>query len=139
MSLEQANRLSFTGSIDVFNISPVNASKKRVKKYTDPNESKQSNPYFIFCKERRTQLQAEHPSTPSREITKLLAEEWKGMNQSEKEKYKQKYKKSIEEYNSKPQEKPQKENFARGALSLRTADGKFYTLPVFLSEYPTFL
>ena len=136
MSSNSPSKLSLSGTMSVFSITPVDEDKPKPKR---SRNAKKLNPYFIFCKERRSELHSKHPSTPSREITKLLAEEWKNMNESEKKKYVDKHK-SVEEETKKDSEVPQQINtLTRGSLSLRAADGKIYSLPVFLSTLPPFM
>lgn len=53
------------------------------------------NPYLLFCKERRTALHKTNPEMPSRDVTKILANEWKNMSENEKNKYKVKYQNRI--------------------------------------------
>jgi hypothetical protein len=72
----QANQLSFAAAAEIFSQAPVRSKQLSQKK---AKTSKLPNQYFLFCQQRRTALQADHPAVSSREITRMLAEEWKNL------------------------------------------------------------
>ena len=54
----------------------------------------------MYCQERRTIAQKENPEMSSRDITKILGEEWKKMSSNEKRKYCDQYlEKSVQRKN----------------------------------------
>ena len=86
---------SLSTPLPIFSLAPHTYDKYEKKSLKETTYVRKANPYFLFCKERRTQLHTERPGTPSREITKILAEEWKQMNECERSKYFEKYKHSL--------------------------------------------
>jgi hypothetical protein len=67
----------------------------RKKKNGIAKNAKLPNQYFLFCQERRTALQAEHPTMASREVTRILAEEWKSLSEQGKAEFADKYQQTI--------------------------------------------
>jgi len=58
---------------------------KRSKRAKDPNAPKKpQTAYFIFSSERRPQLKTLHPEKKITELAKLLGDEWKEKDESEK-------------------------------------------------------
>ena len=72
-------------------------NKGKNSKEKEKTTKKAANSYLLFCKERRTALHAQNPDKTSREITKILAEEWKNLSADEKNKYQEKYKNIVSE------------------------------------------
>jgi len=63
--------------------------------------------YMMFCKERRGGIAAANPSLSVAQIGKLLGEEWRAMDEKEKERFrgladqdKVRYEKEMETYNA---------------------------------------
>ena len=86
---------------EIFSQSPEPKKSKKNAKNGKENEKtakKAANSYLLFCKEKRTALHAQFPDKSSREITKLLAEEWKNLSTDEKNKYQEKYKNIVSEH-----------------------------------------
>jgi len=70
---------------ELFSVEPAN-KKRHFCQNGRSKRKRQINPYFLFCKEKRTELQASNPGLSSREVTKILASQWKEKQASEKEK-----------------------------------------------------
>eukprot|EP00192_Tetraselmis_astigmatica_P015885 CAMPEP_0117663142 /NCGR_PEP_ID=MMETSP0804-20121206/8434_1 /TAXON_ID=1074897 /ORGANISM="Tetraselmis astigmatica, Strain CCMP880" /LENGTH=89 /DNA_ID=CAMNT_0005470099 /DNA_START=160 /DNA_END=429 /DNA_ORIENTATION=+ len=85
---------------------PAEGKRKRAKK--DPNAPKRPlGMYMMFCKERRGGIAAANPSLSVAQIGKLLGEEWRAMDEKEKERFrgladqdKVRYEKEMETYNA---------------------------------------
>jgi hypothetical protein len=50
------------------------------------------NAYILYCLEKRSQLRLAHPDLPNVEISKILGENWKSLNESDRRPYKEKAK-----------------------------------------------
>ena len=125
------NKLNFVNLGIIFNQNPQENKKNIENNFK--KHSKQPNSYFLFCKSRRTQLHVENPSLPSREVTKILANEWKNLNIEEKNKYTEEYQKLIEKNNIESKELIEDIPMMVGILSL---DGNFLSLPTFMISKP---
>jgi len=78
---------------------------KRSKRAKDPNAPKKpQTAYFIFSSERRPQLKTLHPEKKITELAKLLGDEWKEKDESEKKTYQDKAKSEKEDYDKKFEE-----------------------------------
>lgn len=98
------------------------------------SSNKPPNPYFLFCQDRRVKLQNENPQMPSREITKLLAQEWKNLSDIEKSRYNEKYKASLENMQRVNLKKPVPHNiFGDFCLRLTSMDGTVIQIPALIS------
>lgn len=103
-----------------------------IKPKNNQKRGKLPNPYFIFCKERRTILHAQNPHAGSRDITKMLASEWKSMTSEQKQKYNDQYLTNLAIYKEKTYGIPQNLQFMNGSETLKaslviqnaTPDGK---------------
>jgi hypothetical protein len=56
----------------------------------DKPAKKKTTGYVLFCQEFRPEVKEDNPELPQVEITKLLAEMWKGLPEDEKEEWKEK-------------------------------------------------
>lgn len=64
----------------------MNRAKRNSNKKGKEKESKKvPNSYFIFCKEQRSRAHKLFPNLSSREITKILAHEWRNMIPSQRQ------------------------------------------------------
>lgn len=122
--------LEITPSFEVFSIKPMNEKKKKSASKQRP--AKQPNPYFLFCQERRTQLQAEHPELPSRNITAMLAQEWHSLSEIDRQTYTSRYIQNMEAI----QLEKEKENGRKKLIMLQIpmGDGKYMTVPAFFPQ-----
>ena len=50
------------------------------------------NAYILYCLEKRTELRAQHPELPNVDISKLLGDKWKSLDESERRPYKERAK-----------------------------------------------
>lgn len=64
------------------------AEEPKAKKEDKPTKKKTG--YVLFCQEFRPEVKEDNPELPQVEITKLLAEMWKGLPEEEKEEWKEK-------------------------------------------------
>ena len=58
-----------------------------IKKNKIVTPMKKINPYFAFCKEKRSEIVAANPELKFREIGKKLGEEWRKLSDEEKARY----------------------------------------------------
>lgn len=87
--------------------------KKKVKKSKKKSSIKRPpNTFFLFTKEARKRVQAEHPEATPSEQGKILGELWRALPEEEKEVYKQKAAVLKEEYNKKVAEEEKKNSKA---------------------------
>lgn len=49
------------------------------------------NAFLLFCKDKREEVRIQNPNLKNVEISTILAEQWRNLEESEKEKYKQNY------------------------------------------------
>lgn len=121
------SRYSIVSQGALFSISPpaISTAKKTAK----DKAKKKPNPYFLFCQKRRTELHAQNPDIPSREITKQLAQEWKSLSDLEKNKYVQAYKNTSPEHAHTP---PNLGN--QIYLQVISTDGTAFAIPAFQVE-----
>jgi len=62
--------------------------KRRVKKEKDPNAPKRAlNGYMYYSQERRASLKAERPDLKTKELSVVMGEEWRHMNDEQKRPY----------------------------------------------------
>lgn len=82
-----------TKTTEVFSIppAPVQRSVTISKASHAKKKSRTPNPYFLFCKARRTELTALQPDITSRDLTKLLAAEWRLMSNEQRAVYSNEY------------------------------------------------
>jgi|TARA_B100000497_G_scaffold121495_1_gene151319 hypothetical protein len=59
---------------------------RRISPKKEP-PTKKINPYFAFCKEKRSEIVTANPELKSREIVKKLGEEWRKLSDEEKDRY----------------------------------------------------
>jgi hypothetical protein len=126
-----------SGSVEIFSDPPlqalpcpkrINRNRHRMQKKTD----KPPNPYFLFCAKRRTELQAENPLMPSREVTRLLAAEWRILAETQKEEFSSQYQGLVTQ-----KEKAQKES--RGTqpkqflIQIPLVNGQFLVVPAYFA------
>lgn len=129
--------LSFSGISEIISVQPPSITEERVltrkPKDLSTQKKKKSNPYFLFCQLRRPDLQASHPEMPSREVTKLLAEEWHSLTEDDKARYFDMYKKSKNE--SAPSQNASLSN-GRGQIMLEIpgTNGNRILIPAFIAE-----
>ena len=91
-----------------------NGKPKKKKKAKDPNKPKRAMVAFMyFSIDQRPEVQKANPSLKIAEISKILGEKWRGMNDSQKSKYdakaaadKKRYEKEMKAY--KPPYKPKR-------------------------------
>lgn len=84
--------LSMSQTTEVFSVPPVSKTTIVAKASQSKKKSRTPNPYFLFCKARRTELTALQPDMPSRDLTKILAEEWRNMSPEQRLVYSEEYK-----------------------------------------------
>jgi hypothetical protein len=84
-----SNQLPFAATVELFSQKPRPAPRRRAVNPKLPNQ------YFLFCRQRRTTLQAEHPGLSSREVTRILAEEWKQLLEEEKAAFSNQYQENL--------------------------------------------
>jgi hypothetical protein len=121
------HQLSLGATVEIFSQIPRAAA--RAKGHTAKN-SKLPNQYFLFCQQRRTALQAEHPGLSSREVTRILAEEWKSLSGEGKASFAEQYQQSIikaREGSGQETVKGKKQLW----LQFRTNNGQFVSIPAF--------
>ena len=134
----QFPHFTLTSAEDIFTIAPQKEEKKKTRKVRE-DFKRTPNPYLLFCKERRTQLHRENPETKSRDITKVLAEEWKNMGKDEKEKYQMKYKTLIE-CHSNEEEKGRKKEVSiskllgKWKINIQSESGETIVIPAVISQ-----
>ena len=107
---------SMSISIDTVTIDPVPCQTSCAKK----RKPKTPNAFFLYCQEARTEAHRLHPELTSREVTKLLADEWKQLSSQEKSEYITKYKNKLKE--SEPQTLP-------CMIRIMADDGRLYSVP----------
>jgi hypothetical protein len=95
------SHLSFAGNVEVFSRAPIPKIRRPAHTHAldglfGKKPEKTPNPYFLFCTKRRTELQCENPKIPSREVTKMLASEWRQMTEAKKAEYFSKYQETME-------------------------------------------
>jgi len=72
---------------------------KRVKKPKDPNAPKRpQSSYFVFSNKRRKEMKETNPDKKLTEISKMIAAEWKVMDNTSKKPYEQEAKELKEKY-----------------------------------------
>ena len=79
--------MKFQNLGEIFSCDPRKDGKRKSQADDKKTGKKAANSYLLFCKERRTALHAENPDISSREVTKMLAQEWKNLSNEEKQKY----------------------------------------------------
>ena len=125
----ECNRgLSFSDNVKIFDREPDTENEYRKEKRNTKGSQRLPNAYFLFCKKRRTQLHFEHPDMPSRDVTKILAEEWKGLSQESKSIYIEEYKKSIQV----EEENEKEEQTQPMMVNVMTLDGQMFTMPALM-------
>jgi hypothetical protein len=62
--------------------------KSKPKELNDENKKKSKNPFINFCNEKRDLIKEENPDAKPHEITKIIAELWKDLDEDEKNEYK---------------------------------------------------
>lgn len=73
---------------------------KKKKTERDPLlPKKPMNAYLFFCRDRRDSIHQANPGIVEKEITKLLGESWRGLNEDERKTYDAQALKVKEEYN----------------------------------------
>lgn len=121
-----ARQMNFSPLFEVLSIEPhINKEKTKNK---SAKSQKQANPYFLFCQERRTQLHAQFPNISSREVTQMLAQEWKSLTNIEKQKYSDQYHKNIEKA------QVEKEKKHQIFLQIPMGNNKFMTIPAYVND-----
>jgi hypothetical protein len=122
--------LTFAANIEVFSQAPPAMKIKRQKMVPPPRPDRQPNQYFLFCQQRRTELQAEHPTVPSREVTRMLGEEWRNLSDDAKAVFAHQYQQNMENARDEP------EGVVEGGrrrlwIQLQTQSGQFVSIPAF--------
>lgn len=133
----QPHTLSFTGVSEIISVRSPPRTEDRVHarkpRDTSTSKKKKSNPYFLFCQSRRPDLQASHPEMPSRDVTKLLAEEWHSLPDDDKARYIHMYQRSQNE--AAP---PPVTNISNGRvqimLEIPGANGTRIIIPAYMAE-----
>lgn len=123
---EVARQMNFSPIFEVLSIEPP--LKKDKTQHKGSKTQKQANPYFLFCQEKRTQLHAQFPNIPSREVTKMLSQEWKTLSNNEKQKYSDQYHKNIEKAQIEKEKKHQI------FLQIPLGNDQFMTIPAFVND-----
>jgi hypothetical protein len=123
--------LTFPGNVEVFSLAPAAPKIRQPKKGRPLQKSdKHPNPYFLFCQQRRTELHAEYPDMPSREITRMLADEWNNLANDVKATFQHKYQQSLE--GARNDHAGVTENGRRKIwIQLQTQDGQSVSIPAF--------
>ena len=105
LSSKQAPVWNISPCVEIISVAPPGSAKtKKAKSPFKPKHPKTPNKYFLFCKKRRTELHALYPNITSREVTKILANEWKSMSQEQQESYAEMYVQMMETNNTREQE-----------------------------------
>ncbi|KAK8866320.1 non-histone protein [Tritrichomonas musculus] len=123
---EVLRKMDFSPNFEVLSIEPHYYKDKPQRK--SPKTQKQPNPYFLFCQEKRTQLHTQFPNVSSREITQMLAQEWKSLSTIEKQKYSDQYHKNMEKA------QVDKEKKHQIFLQIPVGNNQFMTIPAFVNE-----
>jgi hypothetical protein len=126
----RAVALTFAANTEVFSQAPPAMKIKRQNKVSPPRSDRQPNQYFLFCQQRRTELQAEHPTVPSREVTRMLAEEWRNLSDDAKAAFAHQYQQNIESARDEP-EGAIEGGKRRVWIQLQTQSGQFVSIPAF--------
>lgn len=106
---EQTSTFQVSPCVEIISVPPPEKQKpKRVHSSFKAKYRKTPNKYFLFCKKRRTELHALHPEITSREVTKILASEWKAMSYEEQESYASMYVQMVEKNQSNEDEMKEK-------------------------------
>ncbi|KAJ3038281.1 Non-histone chromosomal protein 6 [Rhizophlyctis rosea] len=75
------------------------AGKRKKKAKKDPNAPKKPlSAFIIFSNENRARIKEENPAAEFKDIGKLLGTAWRGMGESEKQKYQKKADQDKERY-----------------------------------------
>jgi high mobility group protein B3 len=98
---------------------------KATKKKKDPNAPKKSKTsYIFFCMENRNKLKQSNPKLSATELTSKLADMWKKISPSEKQKYedmshedKSRYESEMESYSGPTEDTKKEDNGPRRPLS----------------------
>mmetsp|Transcript_11987 Transcript_11987/g.18090 ORF Transcript_11987/g.18090 Transcript_11987/m.18090 type:complete len:180 (+) Transcript_11987:156-695(+) len=89
-------------------------TKKTVKRPKDVNAPKRpQSSYFLFMNERRPILKSEHNDKSMTDISKVISQEWKCLNESEKSKYVEKANELKKGYNIRLEEYKKTDNFKK--------------------------
>ncbi|CAO3683911.1 unnamed protein product [Umbelopsis vinacea] len=105
--LETAELFKRVSSLEI--TPAVEEPKVNSRKKKDPNAPKRPpGSFFLFANDRRPKLRDEQPETSTKDIARLLGEEWKVLGEKAKKAYiqkadvqKERYNKEIEAYKSK--------------------------------------
>lgn len=57
-----------------------------------PKQKRPPNAYILYCLENRTSLRMQNPDLPNIEISKMLGDKWRGLDESQRRPYKEKAK-----------------------------------------------
>jgi hypothetical protein len=90
------NSLSYGGHFEIFSSPPRRQAKEpkpipRIEDILKAKPDKTPNPYFLFCAKRRTELQSQNPLLPSREVTRMLASEWRMLDAAQRSEFMDQY------------------------------------------------
>ena len=121
------NSLSLQNLGEIFSQQPESKNKGKTKKGKKKNEKTAINSYFLFCKERRSALHAKNPNLSSREITKMLGEEWQNLSLPEREKYREKCRQQLL-FNG---EQLVEQNDGKIFLQIQASNGQLLAIPAF--------
>lgn len=81
--LETAELFKRVGSLEI--TTTAEDAKRKRKQQKDPNAPKRPpGSFFLFANDRRAKLRADHPDKDTKEIAKLLGEEWATLNEKSK-------------------------------------------------------
>ncbi|GAB5587437.1 high mobility group box 3 [Umbelopsis nana] len=105
--LETAELFKRVGSLEI--TTTAEDAKRKRKQQKDPNAPKRPpGSFFLFANDRRAKLRADHPDKDTKEIAKLLGEEWATLNEKSKKGWihkadveKERYNKELEAYKAK--------------------------------------
>jgi hypothetical protein len=133
LTFTSMDSMSSTGHVEIASEPPLTKplSKKGIHPMR-PKSDKAPNPYFLFCQKRRTELQAENPLMPSREVTRLLASEWRNLPTVEKDGFAQHYQSllSQKETERKAMAPSQDKQFL---IQIPLPNGQFLVVPAYFA------
>ena len=122
--------MNFSPIFEVLSIKPNNMHFEESKFKVKRKIQKLSNPYFLFCQERRPQLHSIYPQASSREVTQMLGVEWRNMREEQKAKYKDQYIHNMETRQNLVDDDPKKSILIKFPLG----NNQFISIPAFVND-----
>ncbi|KAJ5073992.1 high mobility group protein [Anaeramoeba ignava] len=92
-------------------VEPQLEEDKRIKVAPPSPPKKPLNPYFLFSQDVREKIKLDNPELKGGEITKLIGQQWRDLDEAKKEEYKAKHKQLMEKYNEEIKEYQEKYPF----------------------------